>query len=141
MKVNSATFYQAVRLGDGNQHNTIYPVSEGSMDNKYEGVEMYFKNGMMVITGKDARNWLPQNKELVYFVGITNIRNFCVEPKEVKGTPFDGCVAKKDYPTRKDMMDFLREKNVKFAGNITTDNLKKIYDTNCEVKNGQEKNK
>lgn len=130
MKVISATFYQAVRLGDGNQHNTIYPVSETSMDKKYEGIEMFFKNGLMMITGKECPRWSPENRDKVYFVGITNIRNFCVEPEEIKGTPFAECGVKKIYPSRKEIRDFLKEKGIKFAGNVTNGKLEELYDAN-----------
>lgn len=129
MKVNSATFYQAVRLGDGNQHNTVYPVSKDSMDDKYKDVHMSFKNGMVVVTGQKCQRWLEKNRTKGYLVGITNVRSLEVNLSELKGTPFEDCVPDGIvYPTRKVMMNFLREKKVGFAGNIKAIKLEELYD-------------
>jgi len=131
MKVKSATFYQAIKLGDGNQHNTVYDVAEQSLDVKYKGVEMHFKNGLMMITGKHCDRWKESNKDKVYFVGITNIRGFEVEESELIETPFEAYLEKKagsDTPTRNEMMDYLRTKGIKFAGNIKNVDLVKLCD-------------
>jgi len=131
MKVKSATFYQAVKLGDGRQHNTVYQPSQAGFDEKYKGVKMFFKNGLMMITGKENREWISKGKaDSVIFVGITNIRGFEVEEEELEGTPFKAALGKEEAPARSDMMDFLREKEIKFAGNIKNVDLIVLYNEN-----------
>lgn len=139
MKLKSVSFYQAVSLGDGRQHNTVYE-ARGN-DIKYKGVEIHFKNGMVVVTGKDCPTWKTENREKVYFVGITNVRGMETDAESVKGTPFEEYLPKGEAPTRKEMMDYLKGRGKKIANNVKNESLEVMYKSEKEVENGEEENK